>query len=329
MELVTINKKDRKDLIYKSNSLVNSKYNITVVQARFIAFISSFINAYDTDFFTYKINTSIVLEFLKVKRTNIKWLSNTLKQLQSTLICLQNDEIAEEYTTFLSHFRLDKKNDVLEFSFHSSIKDCYIQLKNNFTKLKLENYIEFESIYTIRFYEWLEYNINIFNIYNNQKYSTIEIELDKLVEKFASSYNHKKKKFGIPTSYLTYNRFKTKVLEVAKNELKAKFDIYFEYEEKKVNRAVKSLKITILKNGDKIKKDYADLKKKELQSSTKHKQIAQEQIKRLMNRNKDKIKDPLKYEQKLTQKYLQGTLNFDKDLQIVNQELNKKIFDSI
>ena len=47
MELVSVNKKDSKDLIYKSNSLVNSKYNITVVQARFIAFISSFINAYD------------------------------------------------------------------------------------------------------------------------------------------------------------------------------------------------------------------------------------------------------------------------------------------
>ncbi len=328
MELVSINKKDSKDLIYKSNSLVNSKYNITVVQARFIAFISSFINAYDTDLFTYKINTSIVLEFLKVKRTNIKWLSNTLKQLQSTLICLQNDEIAEEYTTFLSHFRLDKKNDVLEFSFHSSIKDCYIQLKNNFTKLKLENYIQFESIYTIRFYEWLEYNINISNIYNNQKYSTIEIKLDKLVEKFASSYNNKKNKFEIPPSYLMYKNFKNKVLEVAKNELKDKSDIYFEYQEIKVNRAVKSLKINILKNGDKIKKDFADLKKKELQSTTKHKQIAQVQIKRIMARTPN-IKDPLKYEQKLTQKYLQGTLNFDKDLQIVNQELNKKIFDSI
>ena len=157
MELVTINKKDRKDLIYKSNSLVNSKYNITVVQARFIAFISSFINAYDTDFFTYKINTSVVLDFLGVDRANIKWLSSTLKQLQTTLICLQDDDIAEEYTSFLSHFRLDKKNDVLEFSFHSSIKDCYIQLKNNFTKLKLDNYKSFESIYTIRFYEWLEY----------------------------------------------------------------------------------------------------------------------------------------------------------------------------
>ena len=104
--------------------------------------------------------------------------------------------------------------------------------------------------------------------------------------------------------------------------------VFFEYEEKKVNRAVKSLKITILKNGDKIKKDYADLKKKELQSSTKHKQIAKEQIKRIIARTPN-IKDPFKYEQKLTQKYLQGTLNFDKDLQVVNQELDKKIFDSI
>ena len=138
----------------------------------------------------------------------------------------------------------------------------------------------------------------------------------------------KKKKFEVPSSYLMYKNFKNKVLEVAKNELKAKFDIYFEYEEKKVNRAVKSLKITILKNGDKIKKDYADLKKKELQSSTKHKQIAKEQIKRIIARTPN-IKDPFKYEQKLTQKYLQGTLNFDKDLQVVNQELDKKIFDSI
>ena len=328
MELVSINKKDSKDLIYKSNSLVNSKYNITVVQARFIAFISSFINAYDTDFFTYKINTSVVLDFLGVDRANIKWLSSTLKQLQTTLICLQDDDIAEEYTTFLSHFRLDKKNDVLEFSFHSSIKDCYIQLKNNFTKLKLENYIQFESIYTIRFYEWLEYNINIFNIYNNQKYSTIEIELDKLVEKFASSYNHKKKKFEIPTSYLTYNRFKTKVLEVAKKELKEKSDIYFEYEEIKVNRAVKILKIDILKNADRIKNDFKDEKKKALELSKGYKEIIKEQIKRIMARAKI-IKDPLKYEQKLSQKSRTGDLKFDKDLQEIINKFDKETFKNL
>ena len=64
-------------------------------------------------------------------------------------------------------------------------------------------------------------------------------------------------------------------------------------------------------------------------SSTKHKQIAQEQIKRLMSRNKEKIKEPLKYEQKLFRMFLNGTLIYDKDLQLIIDELDAKIFADI
>ena len=112
-------------------------------------------------------------------------------------------------------------------------------------------------------------------------------------------------------------------------ELKEKNDIYFDFEEIKVNNAVKRLLITIKQNGEVIKKNFADKKKKELQSTTKHKQIAQEQIKRLMSRNKEKIKDPLKYEQKLFGMYLNNTLIYDKDLQEIIEQLDKKIFDSL
>lgn len=328
MELLEINKKDSKDLIYKSNNLINSKYSITLTQARFIAFVSSLINAYDENFLTYSVKIPVILDFLEIERKNINWLSESLKQLLTTMICLQNDKNTEEYTTFLSHFKLDKENDIFEFSFHSSLKPHYLQLKNNFTKLKLEQYNKFESIYTLRFYEWLEYNQSLFQSYKNPKYSCFEITVDELVDKFTSSYNHKKRVFEIPKSYQAYKDFKKRVLEVAKNELKAKFDIFFDYEEMKVNRAVKSLKITILRNGEKIRNDFKENYKKNLQSSTKHKQIAQEQIKRIITRAEN-IKDPLKYEQKLYQKYLQGTLNFDKDLQIVNQMLDTKIFNSI
>lgn len=296
MEIVYISEKESKDLIYKSNNLINSKYNITLIQARFLAFLSSLINSYDDDFFTYSIRVPTLLNFLEIDRKNLNWLSESLKQLLTTMISLQNSEKVEEYTTFLSHFKLDKANDILEFSFHSSLKQHYLKLKNNFTKLKLEQYKKFESVYTLRFYEWLEYNISLYDTYKNSKFRTIEITLDELLEKFTSSYNYKNKKFEIPKSYKIYNRFKEKVLEVAKNELKAKSDIYFEYEEIKVNRAVKSLVITIIKNGERIKKDFTDLKKKNLQSSTKHRQIAQEQIKRILTRTKN-IKDRLKYEQ--------------------------------
>lgn len=50
MEIVHIREKDSKDLIYKSNNLINSKYNITLIQARYLGFVSSLINAYDDDF---------------------------------------------------------------------------------------------------------------------------------------------------------------------------------------------------------------------------------------------------------------------------------------
>ena len=96
-----------KDLIYKSNTLARSKYDITLIQARFIAFLSSFVDKDDEDFFTYQIQVKPVLDFLEIDRTNLKYLSNTLKQLQTTLICLQDDDEAEAYATFLSFFKLD------------------------------------------------------------------------------------------------------------------------------------------------------------------------------------------------------------------------------
>ena len=111
------------------------------------------------------------------------------------------------------------------------------------------------------------------------------------VKQFSSTFDHKKGVFEVPKSYLQYKNFKLKVLQVAQKELKEKNDIYFDFEEIKVNNAVKRLLITIKQNGEVIKKNFADKKRKELQSTTKHKQVAQEQIKRLMSRNKDKIKD--------------------------------------
>lgn len=53
------------------------------------------------------------------------------------------------------------------------------------------------------------------------------------------------------------------MLEVAQKELKEKNDIYFDFEEIKVNKAVKRLIITIKQNGEVIKKNFADKKKKE------------------------------------------------------------------
>ncbi len=328
-ELSPVSKKDSKDLVYKSNVLVNGKYDITMVQARFLVFVSSLVNAYDENLFTYQIQTSTVLDYLGIDRANIKWLVGTLTKLQTSLVCLQDDNEAIEYATFLGWFRLDKKNDLLEFRFDASMKPHYLQLKNNFVTLEKNKYLDFTSMYTVKFYEYIKYNYQLFERYKNNAYREFEVDLEEFTKQFASTFNHKKGVFEVPKSYKSYSDFRKKVLEVAQKELKEKNDIYFEFEEIKVNRAVKRLLITIKQNGQVIKKNFADKKKKELQSTAKHKQIAQEQIKRLMSRNKDKIKEPLKYEQKLFGMYLNNTLIYDKDLQEIIEQLDKKIFDSL
>lgn len=328
-ELSPVTKKDSKDLIFKSNVLVNGKYDITMVQARFLVFVSSLVNAYDKNLFTYQIQTSTVLDYLGIDRANIKWLVGTLTKLQTSLVCLQDDNEAIEYATFLGWFRLDKKNDLLEFRFDASMKPHYLQLKNNFVTLEKNKYLDFTSMYTVKFYEYIKYNYQLFERYKNNGYREFEVDLEDFTKQFASTFDHKKGVFEVPKSYKSYSDFRKKVLEVAQKELKEKNDIYFDFEEIKVNKAVKRLIITIKQNGEVIKKNFADKKKKELQSTTKHKQIAQEQIKRLMSRNKEKIKDPLKYEQKLFGMYLNNTLIYDKDLQEIIEQLDKKIFDSL
>ena len=325
--LKKISLSDSKDLIYKSNTLARSKYDITLVQARFIAFLSSFVDKDDEDFFTYQIQIKPVLDFLEIDRVNLKYLSNTLKQLQTTLICLQDDDEAESYATFLSFFKLDKKNELLEFRFDSSLKKHYVQLKNNFTTLEVANYKKFESIFTIKIYELIKSNFQLYKKYENSLFREFIIDIDEFRNKIASK--SVKGSFEVPKSYLLYKNFKSNVLEVARKELLEKSDIYFEYEEIKINRAVKELKIKIIQNAQSIKKEFLEKKKKLLQSSTKHKQIAHEQIKRLMSRNKEKIKEPLKYEQKLFRMFLQGTLIYDKDLQLIIDELDAKTFAEI
>lgn len=329
IELSPVTKKDSKDLIFKSNVLVNGKYDITMVQARFLVFVSSLVNAYDENLFTYQIQTSTVLDYLGIDRANIKWLVGTLTKLQTSLVCLQDDNEAIEYATFLGWFRLDKKNDLLEFRFDASMKPHYLQLKNNFVTLEKNKYLDFTSMYTVKFYEYIKYNYQLFERYKNNGYREFEVDLEDFTKQFASTFDHKKGVFEVPKSYKSYSDFRKKVLEVAQKELKEKNDIYFDFEEIKVNKAVKRLIITIKQNGEVIKKNFADKKKKELQSTTKQKQIAQEQIKRLMSRNKEKIKDPLKYEQKLFGMYLNNTLIYDKDLQEIIEQLDKKIFDSL
>jgi len=311
------------DLIVKDNRLITAKYHLTTTQIKFISFLSTKIQKEDKSFFTYTFNVNEILKVLDIERTNYKLLRVSLRQLMTKYIVIEDNEYIISETTFLSHFQIDKKADTIEIKFDNSLRPFLLELSERFTKLSLSKILQFNSQYTIRMYEIIESRVNIFEKYKNKKLLEFEYKIEEIKEILLGDYNGKDEELKIPKAYQKYNNFKRKVLDTAFKELKDKGDYYFEYQPIKTSRSYTSIKFTIFKNGEKIKKDFHQKKKQILQNST-TKALAQEQIRRIIERKKDTIKDKLKYEQKLFQLYLKGELKFDKDLEAIRQELENK-----
>jgi len=312
-----------KDLIVKDNRLITSKYSLTLTQIKFISYMSSKINKENEDFCSYSFKVNDILNVLGIERKNYKQLRISLRKLMTKYIVLEDNEFSIKETTFLSYFHINKKQDLIEVEFHRSLKPFLLKLKSNFTKLSLAKILHFNSQYTIRMYEILESKMNIYNKYKNKNLLEFEYKLNELKEILTGDYNESNEQIEIPKSYSLFGNFKLKVIDVAYKELKEKGDYYFEYEPIKTGRTYTSIKFAIFTNGEKIKKDFVD-KQRTMLLSGKEKNLAMEQIRRIIERKGDTIKDKLKYEQKLFQLYLRGELKYDSDLEAIRKELEKK-----
>ena len=314
--------KGSKDLIVKDNNLITAKYHLTLTQIKFISFMSSRINKNDEDFLTYSFKINDILNVLGMQRVHYKQLRVSLRELMTKYIILENNEYFVKETTFLSYFDIDKKNDLIKMRFDKSLKPFLLQLNRKFTKLSLSKILTFNSQYTIRMYEILESKINIYDKYKNRNLLKFEYDIDEFKKIMVGNYDYKTEQIKIPKSYNLYNNFKRKVIDTAYQELKNKGDYYFEYEAIKTGRTYTSLSFQIHKNSEKIKKDLKETKRHVLLKGE-EKQLVAEQIKRMLARQGSKIKDKLKYEQKMMQLYFLGELKYDKDLQEIKEELDR------
>ena len=313
-------------MIIKDNKLIRAKYSLNLHQTRFIAHMASRVNRNDLDFFTYEISLNELLKTLKIERRHWRRLERTLTTLMTKIIVIESNEYHIEKTVLLSYFKIE--NEIVKYRFDKSLKPFLLDLDNKFkkgsyTKLSFEKILSFDSQYSAKLYEVLEIKVRQNERYKNRHLLEINYELQDLKELLLGQYNSTTGKIDIPKSYNRFNNFKNRVLDMAHKELKEKGDYYFEYEILKIGKKVQSLKFTIHKNREKIKKDARE-KRRQFLLKGEEKQLVAEQIKRMIARQGDKIRDKLKYEQKMMQLYFQGKLKYDKDLQEIKDELDKK-----
>jgi len=307
-------------LIVKDNRLVNSKHSYTLLQARFMAYICSAIRKQDVSFFSYQTTINSFCTATGINIKNIKRDAGEIRLLMQKIITLQDDKEALELVTLLSYFKIDYKNNLVTYRFDEAMKPLLLDLKSKLTKTSFLTTMTFRSAYTIRFYDIIQTRISQFNKYKNSKIINYEVDLQKLKELLVGNYSLKKDKIIIPTSYNTFADFRVKVLDVAQKELELKNDYYFKYEAIKTGRKVTAIKFQILRSEKKIKADLKDKRTNLFAQDKSMFKLRDEQIKRIMERKQDTIKNHLKYEQKLCGMWDKNTLKLDKDLKEIYDE---------
>lgn len=115
--------------------------------------------------------------------------------------------------------KLDKYNSFIEFRLDKKIYEAFLNFSKGYRKYELTTAMQFESVYTMRFYELL----------SGQK-KPLTYSIDTL-----------KEMFGITEKYERISQFKAKVLDVAKKELDKCSPYTFDYQMNKTGRAFTSV----------------------------------------------------------------------------------------
>ena len=215
-----------KQLVVKSNFLVEATYRLSAIEQKIILTLSTKIDKNDKEFKKYFFNSGELADFLGLQtKASYSYLKEVTHNLLSKVLTLRKkDSILQ--THWLESVEYFENKGTISLCFNPDLKPFLIQLKNNFTKYQLKYAIQLKSMFSIRIYELLK------------QYENIGSRVFPLTEL--------RKILGVKSSeYPLYGNFKAKILNVAQKELDEKTDLSFKFKEIKTGRKVTDIKFVI------------------------------------------------------------------------------------
>ena len=224
-------KAESKNLIVKSNQLIQGRYELKISQIKLILHMITLIKKDDEDFKEYKISIKDYAHRLGVdpegEYSHAKDITEDL--LKKVIKIDYEDEAGRErflQINWLSHADYAEGEGYVEVAFDPKLKPYLLALKERFTQYDIRNVLPLKSFYSIRIYELLK------------QFEKVGYRVFKIKEL--------KEMLGIEKKYKSYSLFKKRVIEKAQEELKEHSDLYFDFEEiKQHGRAYTHIKFNI------------------------------------------------------------------------------------
>lgn len=216
-----------KNLVIKSNDLINARYQLTYAEMRIILLMISLIHKDDDDFKDYRI---YIKDFMNEAGTKHKGEYTRAREITKELMKKVLEIPTEKgYTqvAWIAGAKHYNGEGHIDISFHPFLKPYLLNLKERFTKYDIKFVLSFHSPYSIRIYELLKQ-------YEKIKERTISVDELKGLLKLEDKYR-------------LYGHFKKRVIHQAQKDLEKSADIYFTFKEIKRGRKVRFLKFRIVR----------------------------------------------------------------------------------
>ncbi len=220
---------DDKRVVVKSNYLIEASYRLSLQEQRLILLMVSKIKPDDRNFHVYQI---AIKDFNRIvgiigEASYQRTKELTKKLLERSLQIIKDNSTLQ--VSWLSSAEYFEGKGYVELSFDPKLKPYLLQLKEFFTRYRLQHVIRLKSAYSIKLYELLKQYENI---------GRRKIGLDELRHKLGLK----------PDEYPLYANFKQKILSRVQTELNAFTDLSFSTIEQKYGRKVIGIVFVISKN---------------------------------------------------------------------------------
>lgn len=201
------------EVVVKANDLIRARANWTALEHRIFAMMVAQIEKSQTEFQPQKIYVKDLKELTATKSENMYGrLLEVCDRLPMSVIGIRDTVKGKRrYRSVspISKCEYVEGQGYILAKFNDDLQDLLLQLTGNFTMYRLKQYMQLESMYSMRIYELAMMRADI---------SHYRIETDEL-----------RAILSCEDKYARFADFKRRTLEMARSEINEKTDISFEY----------------------------------------------------------------------------------------------------
>ncbi len=238
-----------RNIVKQSYELNNARYSLTAMETDIIMRMIAEIKNEDEDFKPYRFKVSELESKMgkQLNRNSIKAMADGIARKP-----LRIDKGKGSFLTvgWVSSFEYFAEIGEIELCFDPKLKPYLLRLQGHFAMSDIRQIFQLSSEYAKRIY-------TIFKQWEKVgKYEIEVLEWQKL--------------FEVPKSMFIYNNFKSKVLEVAKDQINKNTDLHVDYKEIKTGRKITHLEWTIKKKAG-MQTTLGDFSSAEIDTEEAHK----------------------------------------------------------